>query len=79
MSIEKPCFILIDPEVFESKDEIDEFISAQQAVNTKYNTNFAVNVLMRFCKENNETQRFEILPKSELDNLLCNFFMKIRI
>ena len=80
MTLEKPCFILIDPELFEDqpKDDIDKFITDQQAQNTKYNTKFAINVFVRFCKENNEGRSLSIIPKKEIDKLLCNFFMTVK-
>ena len=80
MSIEKPCFILVDHELFEENEEsegksdigeeITNFINNQQSKATKYSTNFAVNVFSRFCGEINECQNIESIPKDRFNKLL---------
>ena len=88
MSVEKPCFILVDPELFEENEEseaksvIDEeitnFINNQQSKATKYSTNFAVNVFTRFCREINEYQNIDSISKDRFNKLLCKFFMGVK-
>eukprot|EP00111_Clytia_hemisphaerica_P012069 TCONS_00035468-protein len=82
MSIENPSFELIDYSLFgnEIKDEsgdFQKFISDQQAKNTKYNTNFAMNRFNKFCSEIKETRRIEelLLCKADLNTILSKFYM----
>ena len=97
MSIENPCFTLVDPKLFdenvtekedhkrkkeeeETEEEVfSNFIRQQQAKSTKYNTNFAINALLRYCREINEQRPTEFIPKIELNNLLCKFFMMVMV
>lgn len=77
MSIENPCFKLIDPSFWEY-DEIDKFILDQQSVKTKYATKYGSNTFKKFCQSINEQRAAELIPPSELNAILCQFFMNVK-
>ena len=57
-------------------DEIDAFILGQKAKTTKYKEVSDLNIFTRFCKTINEFRNIECMPERDLDNILCQFFMK---
>ena len=57
-------------------DEIDQFILGDKAKSTKYNDVSDLNVFMRFCESIKEPRKIECIPQKDLDNILCQFFMK---
>ena len=85
MSVENPCFILVDPEIFEENEEsegksdihkeISNFINNQQSKATKYSTNFAVNVFLRFCGEINECQNIESIPLRSVNDVTTSVYI----
>ena len=61
----------------ESKEEIEGFISNQKSANTTKKTTTGMNTLSRYMKTISMFGNVESLPASELDDLLCKFFMNI--
>ena len=73
MSVEASCIILS-----ESQEEIQGFINNQKSANTTKKTTTDMNTLSRYMKTIGMSKSVESLPVSELDHLLCKFFMNIR-
>ena len=73
MSVEASCIILS-----ESQEEIQGFINNQKSANTTKKTTTDMNTLSRYMKTIGMSESVESLPVSELDHLLCKFFMNIR-
>ena len=59
-----------------SDDDIKKFIFGQKAKATIYKETSDLNVFTRFCKGINEHRSIQFIPDSDLDNLLCQFFIK---
>lgn len=59
-------------------DEVQSFISAQRPENTVNKTKYDINVWKRFLSDRNERRQIEDIPASELNMLVCRFFMEIR-
>ena len=57
-----------------SEDDINKFIFGQKPKATKETSD--LNVFTRFCKGINEHRSIQFIPDSDLDNLLCQFFIK---
>ena len=62
----------------ESQEEIEGFINNQKSANSTKKTTTDMNTLSRFMKTIGMSENVESLPASELDHLLCKFFMNIR-
>ena len=57
-----------------SDDDINKFILGQKA--NIYKETSDLNVFTRFCKGIHEHRSIQFIPDSDLDNLLCQFFIK---
>ena len=64
--------------ISESQEEIEGFIKNQKSANTTKKTTTDMNTLSRYIKTIGMSGNVESLPASELDHLLCKFFMNIR-
>ena len=64
--------------LFMSETEIDSYISGQKAKNTRKKDVTDMNTFMRFCESIFERRKIEDIPENELDNILCQFFMKAK-
>ena len=62
----------------ESQEEIQGFINEQKSANTTKKTTTDMNTFSRYVKTIGMSESVENLPASELDHLLCKFFMNIR-
>ena len=62
----------------ESQEEIEGFINNQKSAKSTKKTTTDMNTLSRFMKTIGMSENVESLPASELDHLLCKFFMNIR-
>ena len=58
-----------------SNEEIDNFIINQKAKATKYKDTSDLNTFKKFCTTINETREIELIPDTDLDNILCQFFI----
>ena len=58
-------------------DEIYEFINNQNSKNTICSNNAARNALVRYMKSVNDNREPCTIQSSELDNILCGFFMHV--
>ena len=61
-----------------SDKEIDDFISGQKAKTTKYKDTSDTNIFLKFCRTINEFRELHEIPECDLDNILCQFFMKVK-
>ena len=59
-----------------SDEEINTFIIDQKAKSTKYKDTSDYNTFHNFCKSINEHRDFAAIPELDLDNIICQFFMK---
>ena len=63
-------------------DEITAFLDGNKCKSTSYNTNSSANRLNRFLqfetKNNYSAKHFDLLNETELDMLMCDFFMNAR-
>ena len=57
---------------------IGEFIEKNKNVNTAKKTKTDLNVWKRWCSSIGEARELENIPPSELDRLLCHFFINIK-
>ena len=62
----------------ENQEEIQGLINNQKSANTTKKTTTDMNTLSRYMKTIGMSESVESLPASELDHLLCKFFMNIR-
>ena len=67
---------LEDDVLFIPEEEIDCCIPGQKAQNTKKKDATDINTFVRFCCTISERRSIEDIPEHELDNMLCQFFMK---
>lgn len=58
--------------------EIGEFIEKNKNINTAKKTKSDLNVWNRWCSSIGEAREIQNIPPSELDRLLCHFFINVR-
>ena len=58
-----------------SEKEINDFIGGQKAKTTKYKDSSDSNTFRMFCQSINERREIDEIPTSQLDTILCQFFM----
>lgn len=61
-----------------NEDEYDEIIKNKDSEATLRSTRKAVNVFRSYLSEKKLPQNFEALSKSELDSVLCKFYVEVR-
>ena len=59
-------------------EEINNYIHGQKAKATKYKDTSGINIFTRFCESINEKRTITEIPEPELDNILCQFFIKAK-
>ena len=71
-TIPKSRFVSIE------EDDIDGFINDQENRNTLKKTLCDMKLLKSFLETQNENRRLETIPPSELNDVLCKFFLSVR-
>ena len=56
-------------------EDVEDCIAKNRAKNTVVKTQNGLNTFHRFCHSTNENRKLEDIPITELDNLLCHFFL----
>ena len=61
-----------------SDQEINNYIHGQKAKSTKYKDSSSLNVFRKFWKTINEQRQLTEIPPEQLDNILCQFFIRAK-
>ncbi|XP_031552308.1 zinc finger MYM-type protein 3-like [Actinia tenebrosa] len=62
----------------EDEEMINKFLNDQKTKNTGYKSKSDMKAWQRFCQSIGESRKMEDIPESELNTLLCKFFISIR-
>ena len=59
-------------------DDINKYVLGQKAKNTVLKETTVLNRFKKFCVSINEKREIHEIPADDLDNILCQYFMKGR-